>query len=165
VYVLQGLDFTAAVGGSARRAKAQRGELRVSAAVAYLKTDVTHVEKDPDRRVQEAVALVFRKFVELGTVRQTLWWFLEHGVQLSVQTQRGETGWKRPSYAVLHHILATRCTAALRVWGRSNARPTMNTANHAPVVGANLESSGWRLIPNAHEGYVSWDEFERPSHV
>src|SRR6266446_2635495 len=82
----------------ARRAKARRGELLVAAAVGYLKTDAPHVEKDPDRRVQEAIALVFRKFVELGTVRQTLWWFLEHGVQLPVQTQQGDTGWKRPSY-------------------------------------------------------------------
>src|SRR5687768_15960376 len=70
----------------ARRAKAQRGELLVAAAVGYRKTDAPHVEKDPDRRVQEAITLVFRKFGELGTVRQTLWWFLEQGVQLPVQT-------------------------------------------------------------------------------
>jgi hypothetical protein len=27
-------------------------------------------EKDPDRRVQEAIALVFRKLLELGSVRR-----------------------------------------------------------------------------------------------
>ena len=41
----------------ARRAKARRGELLVAAPVGYLKTDAPHVEKDPDRRVQEAIAL------------------------------------------------------------------------------------------------------------
>ena len=65
----------------ARRAKAGRGELLVAAAVGSVKTDAPHVEKDPDRRVQEAIALVFRTCGELGTVRQTWWWFLEHGVQ------------------------------------------------------------------------------------
>src|ERR1700704_4967175 len=78
----------------ARRAKAQRGELLVAAAVGYLKTDALHVEKDPDRRVQEAIALVFRKFVELGTVRQTLWWFLEHELQLPVRPVSGELTWR-----------------------------------------------------------------------
>src|SRR6202022_4240891 len=49
----------------ARRAKAQRGELLVAAPIGYLKTDAPHVEKDPDRRIQQAVTLVFQKFLEL----------------------------------------------------------------------------------------------------
>ena len=32
------------------------------------------IEKDADRRVQEAIALVFRKFAELQTIRQVLVW-------------------------------------------------------------------------------------------
>src|SRR5437899_8423671 len=74
----------------ARRAKTQRGELIVASPAGYLKTEGGRVEKDPDRRVQEAVRLVFSKFVELGTVRQTLLWFLEHGLQVPVRTAPGE---------------------------------------------------------------------------
>src|SRR5947208_11147424 len=80
----------------ARRAKARRGELLVAAPVGYLKTEASGWEKDPDRRVQQALLLVFHKFLELGSVRQTLLWFLEHGLQLPVHTPQGETGWKRP---------------------------------------------------------------------
>lgn len=66
----------------ARRAKAKRGELVVAAPVGYLKTPEQRLEKDPDRRVQQALQLVFRKFLELGTVRQTLMWFLEEEIVL-----------------------------------------------------------------------------------
>jgi DNA invertase Pin-like site-specific DNA recombinase len=56
------LDLLRARAVEARYAKARRGELVVGAAVGFLKTDDQRVEKDPDRRVQEAVLLVFRKF-------------------------------------------------------------------------------------------------------
>src|SRR6201998_365379 len=56
----------------ARREKARRGELIVSAPIGYIKSGDQRLEKDPDRRVQQAILLVFHKFAELGTVRQTL---------------------------------------------------------------------------------------------
>ena len=66
----------------ARREKARRGELIQAAPVGYIKTEDQRLGKDPDLRVQQAILLVFRKFIELGTVRQTLMWFLEHGLQV-----------------------------------------------------------------------------------
>src|SRR5205807_5498158 len=56
----------------ARRQKAKRGELIVAAPAGYVKTEDQRLEKDPDRRVQEAVQLVLAKFMELGTARQVL---------------------------------------------------------------------------------------------
>ena len=44
-------------------AKARRGELILSLAVGYVETSGGHVEKHPDQRVQQAIAMVFRKFL------------------------------------------------------------------------------------------------------
>src|SRR6201987_5265262 len=81
----------------ARREKAKRGELIVAAPAGYVKGE-DHLEKDPDRRVQEAILSVYGKFSELGTVRQTLLWFLEHGVQVPVSAPRNQVVWRRPRY-------------------------------------------------------------------
>jgi len=64
----------------ARLAMARRGELIIIAPVGYRKTDEHRLEQDPDRRVQEAIRLVFDQFERVGSVRQTLLWFHEHGL-------------------------------------------------------------------------------------
>ena len=56
----------------ARRAKAKRGELIIMAPVGFRKSEDQRFEKDPDRRVQEAIRLVFDQFEKIGSVRQTL---------------------------------------------------------------------------------------------
>src|SRR5205823_420240 len=149
----------------ARRAKTQRGELLVAAAVGYLKTDAPHVEKDPDRRVQDAIALVFRKFGELGTVRQTLWWFLEHGVQLPVHVPYGATNWKRPSYAMLYRMLSHPMYGGAYAYGKTER--AFHYEHGEPRASSRRKPwTQWvALIPNANEGYVRGDAFERNQHA
>jgi hypothetical protein len=144
----------------ARREKARRGELLVTAPVGYLKGEEHHWEKDPDRRVQEAVLLVFRKFLELGTVRQTLLWFLEHDLQFPVYTRQGETCWKRPSYATIYRILTNPVYGGAYAYGKTEH--TLCYENGEAHRGARRKPrEQWlALLPNAHEGYVSWEQYQ-----
>jgi DNA invertase Pin-like site-specific DNA recombinase len=61
---------------SARHEKARRGELVVGAPVGFVKAGDRY-EKDPDRRVQEAITLVFDKV--RARQRPSARWFHEHG--------------------------------------------------------------------------------------
>jgi len=54
----------------ALRLKAARGELYTTIAIGYRRGADDRLEQDPDRRIREALSLVFRKFSEIGSVRQ-----------------------------------------------------------------------------------------------
>src|SRR6201994_4111633 len=66
----------------ALRLKASRGDLHTSVAVGYLRSVNDRLEMDPDRRVREAIGLVFRKFDEVGSVRQVAVWLRQEGIEL-----------------------------------------------------------------------------------
>jgi DNA invertase Pin-like site-specific DNA recombinase len=144
----------------ARYAKARRGALLQAAPVGYVKTEDQHLEKDPDRRVQQAIALVFRKFAELGTVRQTLCWFLEHGLDLPAHTPRGATHWRRPGYRALHRMLTSPVYGGAYAYGKTEQRVRYEHGAPRRVSSRKPRDQWLALIPQAHEGYVSWEEFE-----
>jgi DNA invertase Pin-like site-specific DNA recombinase len=145
----------------ARREKARRGELVVAAPAGYLKTQDQRLEKDPDRRVQEAIELIFAKFLELGTVRQTLLWFLEHGLQVPVRETGGELMWKRPAYRMMYRILTHPIYGGAYTYGKTEAVLSYDNDQPRQQIRRKPRDRWLALIPHAHDGYVSWEQFER----
>lgn len=145
----------------ARRAMAKRGELIVTAPVGFKKTEDHRLEKDPDRRVQEAIGLVFDQFERIGSVRQTLLWFHEHGLDLPCVTPRGEVQWKRPIYGTLYRLLTNPTYGGAYAYGKSE-HGTVYEAGHARTNARRKpRDEWWAFIPGTHEGYVEWARFER----
>ena len=154
----------------AMRQKARRGELHLTVAVGYVKTEDGRLEKDPDRRVQDGISLVFRKFAELQSVRQVLLWFRQENVLVPAIVQgRGKRPieWKAPVYHTLHHILTNPVYAGSYAYGRRGTRVSIE-GGRKRVIRDNLRRN-WKdwevLIHDHHAGYLTWAEFERNQHL
>ena len=149
----------------ALKQKARRGELFLTVAVGYLKVTHDRIEKDPDRRVQEAIALVFAKFAELQTVRQVLLWMRQERLPLPAVGYGPEgrsVTWKLPVYNTLHHMLTNPIYAGAYAFGRTGSRVTLEAGRKRIVRGFRKDRSAWEaLILDHHEGYIGWAEFER----
>ena len=63
----------------AARAKAKRGELRISVPIGYIWHREVGLGLDPDLRIQEVVGLIFVRFRKLGSARQVLLSMLAEG--------------------------------------------------------------------------------------
>jgi DNA invertase Pin-like site-specific DNA recombinase len=149
----------------ALKQKARRGELFMTVAVGYVRSGPDRIEKDPDLRVREALALVFRKFAELQSVRQVHVWFRQERISLPA-VGHGPEGrrveWKAPVYNTVHHILTNPIYAGAYAFGRSVSKVTIENGRKRILRGLRVDRPDWQvLIRDHHDGYIGWDAFER----
>jgi len=81
-------------------AKARRGELVRLLPPGYVRDASGQIVKDPDQRVQQAIAQVFRLFRHTRSIRQTCLWFQRRALELPVNKRQGATTrlvWQLPS--------------------------------------------------------------------
>src|SRR6266702_7030891 len=145
-----------------QEAKARRGESFKRLPIGYARDPVGTIMFHPDRRVCEAIQLMFAKFRELWSVRQTFQWFRDHDLELPANPIQGtRLIWKVPSQSLIRDILRNAFYAGAYVWGR---RPVTTL-----LVGGRLEKRQSAMRPaeecrvfirDHHVGYIDWAAYE-----
>jgi excisionase family DNA binding protein len=144
--------------------KAKRGELFMTAPIGYMRVSNNRIEKDPDRRIREALDLVFRKFREFGSVRQVLIWFREERIELPAASYGPEgryVVWKLPVYNTLWHVLTNPTYGGAYAFGKTKTIVRIESGRKRLYSGTHVNREEWQvLIVEHHAGYISWDEYE-----
>ena len=153
----------------ALKQKARRGALFLGVAAGYVKTGRERIEKDPDQRVQDALNLVFSKFAELQSVRQVHVWLREEGIALPAKSHDGEGRcivWKLRLYNTVHNILTNPVYAGAYAFGRTTSNAIIEEGRKRVRRGLRRPQQEWDvLLKKQHEGYITWDEFERNQRI
>jgi hypothetical protein len=147
------------------RQKARRGELQFRLPVGFRWKQNGKVEIDPDRRVQEAVHLVFAKMAELGSARQVLLWFRTEKTKLPalvVEPPGNGVVWKLPVYNTIWHMLRNPMYAGAYAFGKTESRTRVVDGRARKSEGHSKPVDTWMvLIRDHHSGYIAWEQFER----
>lgn len=147
-----------------KRNKAKRGELYGLLPVGYVLDGCGKPVKHPDARIREAIELVFEKFRELKTLRQTMLWFRDNRVELPANKPRGgkyQVVFQLPTASVIRAVLENPFYAGAYVWGRRPMKALWENGVVKKRQSAELPLSEVPVfLREHHEGYIRWRTYE-----
>jgi DNA invertase Pin-like site-specific DNA recombinase len=146
----------------AKRAAAERGELRFPLPVGYVYDEEGQTIIDPDQEVQAAIADVFAAFAKTGS---------GYGVVGAFKGRRfpkrayggawaGELRWGELSHPRVLGVLSNPCYAGAYVFGRYRSRRAVRPDGTITTKITELPRPEWPvLIRDHHRGYISWEAY------
>jgi hypothetical protein len=147
----------------AMRSKAQRGEFRYRLPPGFVWDEAGRLVKDPDQRVQSAIALVFERFARFGTVHTVHRSLAEDGLCMPMLCgPKHALVWKVPSSSYLYRMLKNPLFAGAYVWGQRQVVEELDE-DHRPIKRVrNRPKEEWPvLLRDNHEGYIDWETYQR----
>lgn len=144
------------------RAKAARGELRLTLPAGLDYDDSDNVIITPDEAVREAVICVFRRFDQLGSARQVVVSLRADGPRLprrDIRTRK--ITWAQANYPAVHDILIHPGYAGVFAYGRSKTEKHLDADGNVITRRHRLPRDRWAvMIPGHHPGYISLDTYD-----
>jgi DNA invertase Pin-like site-specific DNA recombinase len=143
--------------------KASRGELKSPIPIGFVYDPQDRVVLDPDCQVQQALRTFFATFEQAGSACATVKHFRKHGLlfprRLRWGTRRGELVWVKLVHSRALQVLHNPRYAGAFFHGRTHMAPGSDGQMRQQKQPSIEE---WHtLLPNAHAGYITWDQFQR----
>jgi DNA invertase Pin-like site-specific DNA recombinase len=149
----------------AARAKARRGELRISVPVGFVWHRDCGLGLDPDLRLQETIRLIFDRFRQLGSARQVLMSLTAEGVHFPRPSDGKKLvsfDWTPIRYRNVISVLKNPFYAGVYVYGKSEKRTALVDGRVRRSYGHGKPFGQWEvMLREHHESYIDWAEFER----
>lgn len=148
----------------ARQHMARRGDLILQAAIGYVRSGKYRIRKNPDKRVQQAIELLFAKFFELRSIHQVYHWSQVNAVAFPhTVREHGElcVEWKLPTYAYFRTILHNPCYAGAYAFGKTGSKVVLIDGRKRIRTGIKKPMDEWdSLIHDHHAAYITWRRYE-----
>jgi hypothetical protein len=146
----------------AKRAAAERGELRFPLAVGYLYDEEGQTIIDPDEEVQAAIADLFRAFEQTGSAYGVVGAFKGRLFPKRAWggAWAGELRWGALTHPRVVRILSNPCYAGTYVFGRCRSRRVVRPDGTIATKTVELPRPEWAvLIRDHHPAYITWEAY------
>jgi DNA invertase Pin-like site-specific DNA recombinase len=145
------------------RNKAARGELRRGLPVGLIWGEGDgEILIDPDEAISGAIATIFERFAELGSVRQVWLWMRRERVQFPMRRfPHAEIEWVVPTYHQVHSVLENPVYAGAYAYGKTRRERYVDEHGQPRQRMRRLPRAEWDvLIWEHHRGYIDQATFE-----
>jgi len=140
--------------------KAERGELALQLPVGLVRAADGAVAKDPNREVQDRIALVFATFQRLRSASKVLQFLTGQGLALPRRDRFGDVVWRPPTVAAILAMLKNPAYAGAFVYGRTRSAPRGLASGKSTQ--QRLPMDQWKIrVNDVYPAYVGWDGFVR----
>lgn len=142
--------------------KARRGALKLALPIGFCYTPGDQIVLDPHLQVQATIRELFATFHQTGSAFATVRHFQQAHLpfphRLRSGPQQGELVWGEVQHHDVLRILHHPGYAGAYVFGRTHTTKTADGKLHVQ----DLPRPEWLvLVPNAHVGYITWEEYEQ----